>query len=409
MIKIQSPSEITEIAKRLRVSQESLRTMPEAEIIEFLDQLGKKLISRDYATVPGIAFLASWLTKKNLQRLLENQLGNQALALDQFLPLSGFQVRAAPAGLATHWIAGNVPTLGFFSWALSAMCKNANLIRVSSGSVGVFSVLLKIFQDFEQHPIVKSTAWVTFPSDRLELNKQLSTVSDLRVVWGGADAVAAVTALPRMDHATDVVFGPKYSFCVMDRDAIKNQDKLPTLVRALARDLAAFDQQACSSPHVVFVEGSFQEVQPLCDLLQVELKRMADTRPFTQIEEANSAAILRARTDYGLSQDKDLKAPADLQYTILIDQKPDLPEGLQYRSVFVKAVKSLDEALPWVTPKIQTIGVAILDAEKKRRFTESAALLGVSRLCEIGSMHNFDAYWDSMKVMDRMVRWATLS
>jgi hypothetical protein len=246
-----------------------------------------------------------------------------------------------------------------------------------------------------------------FPSDDDSLNRQMSLAADARIVWGGHEAVEAITALPRQEHCEDVVFGPKFSLAVIDARTVADEQALAGGVRGLVKDAVLFDQAACSSPHIVFVEGDAAAARRVAELVEQEFVRLSRRFPKQQIAEATAAAILRERAEYALGDQTDLLAPADLNYTVLVDSGARLTDGLQSRTLFVRAVDSLDEVLPLLTPKIQTVGVAIADHERCDDFCQQAAQRGVSRLTRPGLMNLYETPWDGMRVCDRLVRWVS--
>jgi hypothetical protein len=88
-----------------------------------------------------------------------------------------------------------------------------------------------------------------------KLNEQMSLAADAKVVWGGAEAVRAISILPRKEHCTELVFGPKYSIGVLGRKCLEAGDEgLDAAIAGFVRDVAVFDQRACSAPQTVFVE-----------------------------------------------------------------------------------------------------------------------------------------------------------
>ena len=179
--------------------------------------------------------------------------------LNRFLPIEkNLHLRAQPRGVVCHWVAGNIPTLAIFSLVQSILCKNVNILRVPKESVGNVLKILKILepitveydgQELKGADILKTLSIVYYPSSDYKLNEQLSLVADCKVVWGGKDAVRSIVPLPQKEHCESVVFGPKYSFAVVDEKSVT-----PELCEKLVIDIITFEQSACSSPHVLFCE-----------------------------------------------------------------------------------------------------------------------------------------------------------
>src|SRR3954451_20119736 len=104
-----------------------LHGVPPHQLLAVVDDFAARLAANPgTAAVEGGSFLVFWLRRKNLERLLDINLGTAGrVALDRFVAMPGGWLRAQPAGLVGHWVAGNVPTLSLFSWVLSLLVKNA--------------------------------------------------------------------------------------------------------------------------------------------------------------------------------------------------------------------------------------------------------------------------------------------
>lgn len=403
--------------RRVRENQKLLASRSTEEIILLLDAFGNALSTSDWNQIEGLAFLSLWLRKQNLSKLLEVSFGSREEALDAFLHVHRIHLRAAPRGLIGHWIAGNIPTLSLFSFALSVLAKNGNLVRVSQSCIQETSLLLSALADVQLHQdgktlsgksLLDSACFFHFPSDDVGLNRKLSLACDARVIWGGPEAVQEILQLPRPEHSEDIIFGPKFSIVVVDRPTLESVELQEKLATSLVRETIMFDQQACSSPQIVFLEGDWAMARDFARRVEKEFARRSDIRPKQDIGESSANRILAARSEYAMSDHRDVFAAMDLNHTVFLDSDIELTEGLQSRSLFLRVVPSLFEIIPLLSPKIQTIGIAISDDIRRLEFCEQAAKQGVSRCVHLGIMNAFDIPWDGMNVLDRMVRWVVL-
>ncbi|MGQ0734196.1 MAG: acyl-CoA reductase, partial [Acidobacteriota bacterium] len=104
-------------------------------------------MARDPAIVhlppAGLAFAAGFLQARHLEHLISRELPHPD-ALSRFVCVGERKaLRVLPRGLVCHWIAGNVPLLGLFSWALSAVVGNLNVLRPSSRGGDVLTPVLR--------------------------------------------------------------------------------------------------------------------------------------------------------------------------------------------------------------------------------------------------------------------------
>ncbi len=256
--------------------------------------------------------------------------------------------------------------------------------------------------------LLERTRVVHFPSGNQRLNESMSLVADARVVWGGAEAVRAVTSYPRLEHCEDVVFGPKYSLGVIDQATMEDGVARSEALAAFSRQAVMFEQAACSSPQIIFVEAPNQELEELGDLVEKEMKKICGRFPKRTIEQFNSSQILRMRAEYGMRKETSVRASRDLTYTILLERGAILREALQSRTLFVMIVDDLKLIVPLLSQKIQTIGVAIEDAKKRMAFSEAAALRGVARCVNPALMNIYETPWDGLLPINRLVRWCRI-
>jgi len=394
-----------------------LEALPTAAIVGLLDDAAQRMFRPDCRGIEGLAFLTAWLRRNNLERVLTTNFGDKQDALDRPVADAGSALRAAPRGLVGHWVAGNVPTLALFSWALATLGKNPSILRIAANSVGAVRLLFDAVaqaryswqgRDYTGTELLAHTSVLHFPSESAALNTGLSLACDARVIWGGSEAVRAVRALETLEHCEDLVFGPKFSLALADRACLANSDRRHELVRTLAREVAAFEQAACSSPQILFLEGSIAEHGRWLEELHAALADQQRRTPRTLVAETAAARIVRLRASYGLMSNRRVLASKGTEHSILAADGAELVEAVQARTLFVRGVERLDDCLPLLSPKIQTLGLAIDDPQLATRFAEQAAHRGVARCVPIGSMNYFETPWDGMLPVSRLVRWVRL-
>lgn len=380
-------------------------------LVKLLARFGKEL-TRTLVSEEGVLYLATWLRASNLNNFLALNLGDSRL-LDSFQPTAdGRFLRAQPRGLVCHWIAGNIPTLAIFSLVQSILCKNTNLMRLPEPSIAGTLALLKVLAGVEVEEdgrklsgrdLLRAVSVVHFPSSDAEANREMSLAADCKVIWGGHDAVRSILTLPQREHCEPVIFGPKYSFAVIDEASIT-----PELCRAFALDIITFEQNACSSPHVIFCETARKDgaaARLLADGLAAAFTALAGRFPKPP---GGYSAILNARGIYWLDPDKDIRCSEALDWSVLIDSATRLEEPVGNRTIFVKEVARVEDVLPLVTKKIQTVGIALADEGKRKNFCEEATFRGVSRCVPPGMMNDYATPWDGILFMHRLVRWTSM-
>ncbi|MFW9964805.1 MAG: acyl-CoA reductase [Candidatus Sifarchaeia archaeon] len=406
-------NDLNEVETKIRKGMANLFRTPVSTILDILHRFSRSLVRDEKVKrIEGIAFLSNWLRRENLKKIIETNLGNLEY-LDSFIGINRKKLRAFPRGVVSHWIAGNIPTLSLFSLFQSMLVKNGNVLRIPEDSLPTVLPILQLFATIEAEGVtgtdlLNSVAIVYFPSSDLQANTSLSMIADARVVWGGKEAVEAITGLPKRTHCEDIVFGPKYSFAVFDREALESEN-LSKYLRNIATDSILFEQSACSSPHVIFVETDEEGIMSFAKLLSKELERLSRIMPKTDFDPGRGTMIINKRAEYALDLQKAVLAPKENDWTILIDSEVVLEDPVQSRTIFLKPIADILETINLITRNVQTIGNCIRNPKKSEEFAEGVMFRGVARVVPPGQMHIYDSPWDGILLLNRLVCWNNLT
>jgi hypothetical protein len=410
-------ADLSPVLEILEARRKELHAFSIEDIIDILDQLGKEIVKDpELSRMEGASYISLWLRRSNLERLCALNYGRRE-QVDRFTEVRpGLQMRAQPRGTSCHWLPNNVASLSVFSLMLAVLSKNAALLKVSEINRPILTaVLSKLSGDSGEKDgrsmagdtIARAVSMISFDSSRVDAGTMMSLAADVRVVWGGSEAVRGVSSLPHKDTCDTLIFGPKYSLAVFDQ-AFLARDDLDRVLRQLAMDIVLFDQTACSSPQVVLLERgdvtAWQFAERLAEVLKGLPRRLLDTeRP-----EARCLDIINARGEYLLSTDKNIIMPKDLSWTVLIDHEDGLPEPVHGRCIFVREVEDLNNAARQMTRSVQTIALCVQDEDSRRDFVERASYAGADRFVLPGEMNDFTLPWDGLLPLSRMVRWTTI-
>ena len=407
----------TEIRAAVEAGRRRLWEMPVKAIITLVDKLGQRILADPkLRIVDGIPYLCLWLRRQNLTNLIRTTLGDERFLDAFFKTLNNQRLIAQPRGLVCHWIAGNVLTLGMFSLVQSLLAKNGNVVKIPVDSAKVMASMLRQLQglevcfkkqNFTGNELLASLAVVSFSSQERQLNKEFSLIADAKIIWGGRQAVEKIVPLPQKETCHTIIFGPKYSFSVFDREFVEQGDLRDHLRRSVM-DVVAFDQSGCSSPHVFFVEEGGISLSEFGKILSCCFEEISQKYPKQGVDSATATTILNARARYYLDPHREIIASSGTDWTILMDRSVTLEEPVMHRTVFLKEVDSLEQLIPLISKRVQTIGLGIKNEEKKRRFCLEAGYRGVDRFVSPGLMNNFDAPWDGLMTINHLVRWVCI-
>jgi hypothetical protein len=411
------------LVARLREAQARLLATAVDDLVGLCDAAARSWTQpghpmADFIRAGRLGFLPLWLRRANLQTLLRRSLRGRPDALDRFVQLDEkdpLAVRAQPRGLAVHWVAGNVPVLGMISVVQAMLTKNANLVKVSRRSPGVLPHLLAGLAEAEYtntsgetlsgRLLTDATAVVYCDREDQAAARELSQAADVRVAWGGREAVEAIVNLPRRYGTEDIIFGPKLSCAIVGAERLADDQTARRTAASIAADASAFDQQGCNSPHTVFVErGGAVAPAEFARLLGEAMKAESRRAPLAEVDPAAAMNVLAVRTEYAMRGDA--HSSRDIQWAVVFaDEDQGLAEPCYLRTVFVRAVDDVFDVVAHCTPQTQSVGLAV--DGRAESLADALTARGVERCPAVGAMRIYDAPWDGLFAMDRMVRWVS--
>jgi hypothetical protein len=410
------------LEQKLRVAQAELQKVPVDDILGLLRAASGEWEDPKSRFGPfhanGLGFLISFIQRGGLQRMIDRSLRGSRGVLDDFRHDATAEIRwrALPVGVVAHWIAGNVPTLGFLSLLLSVATKNANILKVPEHVSPLLTEMLDSISRarhrtssgrwLDGRVIADTIGAVWYPHHSRDAG-ELSMLADARVVWGGAEAVRAVAGLPRRHTAQDIIFGPKLSVAAVGREALNEEARASRVARGVAVDCSVFDQEACASAHTVFVEkGGAVSPEEFARLLAVQMGRALMRIPHAGLNGAIAGNVKSARIQHLL--DGAVHAPRGLEWSVLYRDELKRPPPVYGRTVFVRPVDDLAHVAPLLDRDTQVVGLA-LPGRRRAEMAERFALAGIDRVSNVGAMAEFTVPWDGVFLPDRLVRWISLA
>jgi len=416
-------SSLQRVANELWENQQALASISIDDLIGLCDAAAKDWSRPEHPLAPvigglGLGFIPLWMRRQNLEMICDMSLSGDRRALDGFRPVPGRNgrlVRCQPRGLVIHWIAGNVPVLGMISALQGLLVKNPTLVKVARHDPWLLPMFLSALRDAEYvsasgkrlkgQVITDCIAVVYAEREDTEAATELSTLADVRVAWGGREAVESIMNLPRRFGTDDIIFGPKVSFVIVGREHLASEDAARHIAQGIVRDVAAFDQRGCNSPHTVFVEsGGSVSPATFAKLIGEAMNSGLSSRPMREVQPGDSMNVLGVRTEY------DMRGEAyyseGMGWTVAYsDDDTGLATPHYLRTIFVRPVEDVFNVVPLCSLDTQSAGLAV--DERRIELANELTRAGVERCPAVGKMSAYDTPWDGMFPMSRMVRWVS--
>lgn len=364
----------------------------------------------------GLDAFFNQLTAENLEALITQELGHPQ-RLDTLVAAREERLveRAAQAigpELLVHFTAGNIPNPALTGIVLGLLTRSAQFVKCATGS----SLLPRLFAHsiYEAEPKLGACLEIAeWPGGSEPLESALFAEADCVTATGSDETLAAIRRrLP--SKVRFLGYGHRVSFGYIAQEMLAGH-QVKQLVAHAARDVVAWNQLGCLSPHVFYVErGGRIPGKVFAEMLAQELEKRELEEPRGPLPPASAAAIASRRALYEIRAahipDTHRWCSADsTAWTVIFEADPRFQYSCLNRFIYVKEVTNLDETLRGanaVLGQISTVGLAA-PINRARELVAELARWGVSRVCPIGQMQNPPLTWrhDGRPTLGDLVTW----
>lgn len=370
------------------------------ESLLFLQEIGVRILRDKRArSYPDLIAFAFWSSRSNL-----NQIRN-GLNVDHF-PIG--------RGVVFHVTPGNVPMNFAYSLATGLLTGNINIVKVSSRTfdqVDIFIEHLNLVLEDPSYSIWRRRIFLLRYGHIREINDVLSSMCDVRIIWGGDKSVNEIRKSPLKPKSYDLVFADRFSFC-----AIKSTEYLSSLSKEriatnFYNDSYLLDQNACTSPHLIVWIGDSDINLSARKIFRDHLSRLTKTK-FQMMPFQSSAKITAAYRAAANNRGSRIDANQDgTIVSVVFNNLPVNIEDLRSNSGFFLEVSlaSLTDLVPVVTRNFQTMSQYGFDHDELSDFLSQNDLLGIDRVVPIGKTLDFSFFWDGYNLMSMLSRQVVLS
>lgn len=362
---------------------ESCRDSFDQTVLDFIEELSVLFTKEQkYRSVPEIYALGFWCRKAHIEKIKTRQ-------------LECWKNLKKGKGMVLHITPSNMPTMFAYSWISSLLSGCGNIVRLSGRDNEVAGMILdgirQVMNQAAFSTIKENNAFIQFEHDD-EILKLLSERAAARIIWGGDETVEHVSGIPAADGCVDIAFRDKYSIALLDSDIIQalSDDELKVQAHLFYNDTYGADQNACSSPKIVFWRGEKAGQKRWWEALAKEAENY-NLEPWMATEKYRILCANFAEHQ-GIS-------PAEMRGNRLYVcgcEKPELYEarmGMFYETW----LDDIDELYPFLNEKIQTVITNIDGIADEIRASGCA---GVDRVVSIGEALDFDTVWDRKDIID---------
>lgn len=362
--------------------------------VEFMGAFSRNLLkdprTKGYVDVTSYAF---WIRNASLRQIKEHYYPHVESKMGR--------------GVAFHIAPSNVPINFAVSFTSSILAGNINIVRVSNKQfeqVGIVVDALKKtfsegFEDMEQYLII-----IRYEHDE-EITQYISSMCDVRIVWGGDRTIYSVRAAKLPPRAIEMSFADRHSIALLDSEAVLNTD-IDKLAADFYTDTYYIDQNACSSPRIIIWFGDkakvteaknrfWEAVEKLvkCDYEFKEIQAIDKLDQFCQLAAVNTSISIEDNSNLVMRINVDKIDTKIMNYKL----------GGGY--FFEYEATNMDEITPIMNKPCQTLSYFGLDGHEIQQFIIKSGFRGGDRVVPIGKTMDLTFKWDGYDMIENMSRY----
>ncbi len=323
--------------------------------------------------------------------------------------------RALPRGVVLHVSSGNVLSAGALSMVEGLLTKNVNLLKAASRATLFPLAFAETVREVDEDGhVAESFAVLSWPGSGSQVHRVFQEGCDAIVVWGGEDVVKTYREGLGLKCKL-IEYGPKVSFGAIAHDVLDD----PDIAREAAMALALWDQSACSSPQVLYVEDATPDHAPtlaFVDRLADALREVEASLPQGPLGFQERAELTKERqvaeVTEAMGQGLLRKPGTAPDWTLVAEWDPSFKLSPLFRTLYIKPVASLSELPALVAPYtdyLQTAGIAA-KPERVRDLAEQLFDTGMLRVTTLAGMSGGEPGepHDGGYALHALVKWVTM-
>lgn len=372
-------------------------------VLSFLSDLSKSII-RDpfYKAEPSFISLGFWLRKSNMKRILSEN--SYIKGIDSFV--------VKPIGKVFHLCPSNVDTMFIYSLVLALLAGNKNVVRISSKLESdlifrLFDLFNSLLEKEKYKSLIDYINVVSYERSN-KLNEEISSNVNGRIIWGGDETVNQFKKFATKPKVKDLYFTDKVSLSIINLvDISKFNNSVDDIVTNLYNDIYTFNQKGCSSPHSLFIVGLTIDKKEILERIYIKISEMAEAKYEEDISSIASLKLNQSVVD--IIEEKIVKTMNSSNYITFSElSSNEIPHSCGAGYLYYKLVDTLEDVIPFINAKTQTITYTGLNNLEIKEFLNKIDVETVDRIVPIGKALDFDYIWDGYNIFMEMLSFKSL-
>lgn len=365
-------------------------------VVDFLSDLSAALLREPSARpYPDIVTFAFFIRRANLTRL-EEEYPDATQRLGR--------------GMIFHIAPSNVPINFAYSLAAGLLAGNACVVKASSQDFPQTRIVCAAMKRLieEHHPAMASYVTVLiYPREEQSRTETLSAACDGRIIWGGDETIRRVRQAPLPLHGVEIAFADRYSLLVIAAKAVldMSDEALHRAAQDFYNDTFLTDQNACTAPRLVYWLGDGETLRQaqsrFWQAIHAYVKSRYPVEPVVAVDKLTALG----RAAIGLEAVRQPMPDNRIVRAVLPRLREDVDAYRCHGGFFVEyAAETLDDLIPVVKRKYQTLSCLGLETAALRQFVMENGLPGIDRITPLGHTMDFALTWDGYDLIRTLSR-----
>lgn len=367
------------------------------KVMDYLGRVSEVILhdpqARQYSDVITYAF---YVRRVNLNKLKEKYGSKSAKYIGR--------------GLTFHIAPSNVAINFAYTMTVGLLAGNLCIVKASSKKFAQTRIVTQAFknvlEDAEFRDLIPYVNVVEYARDKQEITEYFSSICNVRIIWGGDVTIGSVRRALIPPRAFDVTFADRYSICVIKAEKVLSCENRESLAKNFYNDTYLYDQNACSSPRLLYWMGDVETVTEAQELFWQAVWEFIRDRYHleTVVAVDKYTALCRAAIDLDI-----LEVPVMRDNLIMRVKLEKLNRSIpEYQAAggyfYEYRGDGLEELAQVVTEKFQTLSYYGMDKEELLCFVMEHGLKGIDRIVPVGKTADFDLIWDGYHLIRTLSR-----
>ena len=373
-------------------------------LMDFIEDFSKKILSDpSFKRFPEVISLAFWMRKSHIKKLASQLYERNKTRL------------VTSRGIALHFAPANVDTIFIYSLFISLLIGNKNIVRVSKNKseqqLLIVSAINSILNNEKYITLRAYIVILNYPHND-HISAELSSICDIRIIWGGDETVKKISNFPLPPKAIDIKFANKYSFALIGASEVmqSSNEKLKTLAKNFVNDSYWFGQMGCSSPRNVYWIGSKNDIEHAQRTFWREVSNQVDDFPHS-LTDADFINKYVSQCDFAATNHIKNSSNSNMLTARIVNGSSNLfgqqTEHCGGGLFFEDSLGSLEELGQIIDRNTQTITYAGVKKESTRSAMSGWSTLP-DRVVPFGEALNFDLVWDGYDLLESFGRFVVV-